>query len=178
MSEEWQYASIVSKIGKWAWIIGLINGIFNIIAGIVGIGGYLYWSSIIPLYTYFSFYDIWSIVGGIILIAVSLIIIRPKFSNKCAEMDWDALYEWYLPLGSFKLPWMLIWGILFELFGWYGWGGLAILLPAVFLLFMGPKEFNWSTEESKPKKKPKPKPKPKPKTEPKEESEPESEPKA
>jgi len=172
MSAEWQHASLVSNIGKWAWIIGLLNGVLSIIFGFVGIGTYLYWSSFLPGY-YIPTYDIWLIIGGIILILLNFVIIRPKFSKKCAEMDWDALYEWYLPLGSFKLPWMLIWGIVFELVGWYGWGGLAILIPAVLLLFMGPKEYNWSTEETKPKAKPKTKPKPKP--EPVAEPEPESE---
>ncbi len=165
MSEEWQHASLVSKIGKWAWILGLVNGILAVIFGIAGIATTLYWISFYPygyLYYSVSFYDIWQIIGGIILILVSFVIIRPKFSNKCANKDWDALYGWYLPLGSFKLPWMLIWGIIFELFGWYGWGGLAILLPAVLLLFVGPKEYQWSTEQ----KAPKPKSTPEPKAEP------------
>ncbi len=163
---EWQHASWVSQLGKWAWILALINGVLNIIFGIVAIGSYITWISINPLYAmyYSPVYGVWELIGGAIVIVLSLIIIRPKFSNKCANNDWDALYEWYLPLGSFKLPWMLIWGIIFSGVGWYGWGGIAILLPAIFLLFMGPKEYSWTKEEKKPK--PKPKPKPEPKTEP------------
>jgi len=71
MSAEWQHASLVSNIGKWAWIIGLLNGVLSIIFGFVGIGTYLYWSSFLPGY-YIPTYDIWLIIGGIILIFFSL----------------------------------------------------------------------------------------------------------
>jgi hypothetical protein len=164
---EWQHASWVSQLGKWAWILGLINGILEIIFGIVGIATYFYWVSIDPIYRYYysSAFGIWNLIAGIIIILLSFIIIRPKFSNKCAAMDWDALYEWYLPLGSFKLPWMLVWGVVFEIIGWYGWAGIAILLPAIFLLFIGPKQYNWTKEEKKPKAKPKPEPQTEPQSE-------------
>lgn len=148
---EWQHASWVSQLGKWAWILGLINGALDIIFGLVGIAIFFYFPWALGGY-------VWNMIGGIIIIVLSLIIIRPKFSNKCAEMDWDALYEWYLPIGSLKLPWMLIWGVIFVAVGWYGWGGVAILLPAIFLLFLGPKEYNWTKEQKKSKPEPKAEP--------------------
>ncbi len=142
----WQFASIVSTLGKWAWIFGLINGIINLIWGIWLISVEI---SLLPYYqalgiapAYFG--GVWAIIGAIILIFISFAIIRPKFSNKCADQDWEALYSWTLALGNTKIPWMLIWGIIFTIFSWYYWGGIFVLLPAILLIFMGPRTYNWS----------------------------------
>jgi hypothetical protein len=155
MGEEWKHASLVSSIGKWAWIIGVVNGILGLIWFIYGISVYLQLLAIWgPLITTFPLGTIWNLITAIVIIAISVLIIKPKFSNKCEAMDWDALYNWVLPLGNFRLPWMLFWGIILEFFGWYWWGGLAILIPALLLLFSGPKEFQWSTEAKPAKPKP------------------------
>jgi len=137
---EWQHASWVSTLGKWAWIIGILNGVI----GILYIVAYsfilwrypLYWGS-----------QIWNIISIIIGIVISFLVIKPKFSKPCEEKDWDALYSWVLDLGGFKVPWMVIWGILLLIFGWWSWAGYAVLIPAVMLLFAGPKEYKWSKEE-------------------------------
>ena len=138
---QWQYASLVSGLGKWAWIFGLINGIIEIIFALYNIGlG-------IPLGPYgvgLIGTGVWYLIGAVILIFISFTIIIPKFSNKCAEKDWEALYGWTLDLGGVKVPWMLIWGIIFTAFSWYYWGGLFVLLPTFLLLFMGPRPYNWS----------------------------------
>jgi len=127
---EWQHASWVSTLGKWAWVIGILNGVFGILYSIL-------------------FFQIWNIFLIIIGIAISFLVIKPKFSEPCGEKDWDALYGWVLNLGDFNVPWMLIWGIILLYFGWWSWGGFAVLIPAVMLLFAGPKEYNWSSEEKK-----------------------------
>jgi len=138
---EWQYASLVSGLGKWAWIFGLINGIIEIIVALFTIGSGIafgiYGVGLIGT-------GVWYLIGAVILIFISFAIIRPKFSNKCAEKDWEALYGWVLNLGGTKIPWMLIWGVIFTVFSWYYWGGLFVLLPAILLLFMGPRAYNWS----------------------------------
>jgi len=154
MSEEpqvkpqWQYASLVSGLGKWAWIAGIINGIIELIWAIylliLQINLAAYWAALSLPFTPDFFSGIWYIIGAIILIFISFAIIKPKFSSKCAEKDWEALYGWTLALGGIKIPWMLIWGIIFTLFSWYYWGGLFVLLPAILLLFMGPRTYNWS----------------------------------
>ena len=132
---EWQHTSLVSGLGKWAWIAGLINGIIEMIFGIY----------LLALFGGFgSLTGVGYIIGAIILIFVSFAIIKPKFSSKCAEKDWEALYGWTLALGGTKIPWMLIWGIIFTLFSWYYWGGIFVLLPAILLLFTGPRPYNWS----------------------------------
>jgi len=127
---EWQHASWVSTLGKWAWVIGILNGVFGILYSIL-------------------FFQIWNIFLIIIGIVISFLVIKPKFSEPCGEKDWDALYGWVLNLGDFNVPWMLIWGILLLYFGWWSWGGFAVLIPAVMLLFAGPKEYNWSSGEKK-----------------------------
>ena len=141
----WQYESLVSVLGKWAWIFGLINGIIEIISGIYLLSIELTALSVLGGYGYVpSFIGIWYIIGAVILIFLSFAIIRPKFSNKCAERDWEALYAWTLNLGGTKIPWMLIWGIIFTIFSWYYWGGIFVLLPAILLIFVGPRPYNWS----------------------------------
>ncbi len=94
----------------------------------------------------FPILSIWNITWGVIEILIAIAVIKPKFSDKCASQDWDALYGWVLKLGSFKLPWMLVWGIIFEMFGWLAWGGLPVLIPAIMLLFVGPKPYEWTEE--------------------------------
>jgi len=143
---EWQHASWVSTLGKWAWIAIIV---FDIIGLIISIG------SIATAIAIFGFYGLigagvtsWTIFATIIGILISLFVIRPKFSNPCGKKDWDALYGWVLNLGGFKVPWMFIWGLLLFLFGWYGFGGLFVLVPAFMLIFMGPKEYNWSEEKA------------------------------
>lgn len=145
MSEEWKHASWVSTLGKWAWVIGIINGIIDIIWGILGavvIGAITIGWGIGPYGIGFS---IWLIIGGIIAILISLIIIKPKFSDKCAIKDWDSLYNWVLIIGKTRIPWMLLWGIIIEIFG-YGWGGLPVIICSLALLFAGPKSYQWKVE--------------------------------
>jgi len=138
---EWQHASWVSTLGKWAWVIGLFNGLLGIFWSLYIIAiGFFFPLAIVS--------QIWNIFANIIGIAIALLIIRPKFSNPCGAKDWDALYGWTLKLGGANVPWMFIWGILLFMFGWYGWGGLAVLLPAVMLIFAGPKEFKWTEEKA------------------------------
>jgi len=72
-------------------------------------------------------------------------IILPFFSLKCAKKDWDFLLNWVIPLGNIRFPWMLFWGALLVVFG-YWWGGWVVLIPAFVLLFTGPTEFKWKEE--------------------------------
>ncbi|MBD3338318.1 MAG: hypothetical protein GF353_04385 [Candidatus Lokiarchaeota archaeon] len=146
------YEDIISLIGKFAWIIGVIDGILYILWGIWG----LWWvnlaasaaqsvgvfSYIAADVTYLTALYIWYIIGGIITIAVAILIVRPRFSAKCANKDWDFLLDDVITLGSFRIPFMLILGIILTIFGQW-WGGVAILIPAIVLIFLGPKEYKW-----------------------------------
>ncbi|MFX1365783.1 MAG: hypothetical protein ACFFCE_02960 [Promethearchaeota archaeon] len=139
MSEEWKHAYWVSTLGKWAWVIGIINGIINIIRGFFGF-------FVIGLGIFGIGLRIWLIISGIIIILISFVIIKPKFSYKCAIKDWDGLYNWFLIIGEVRIPWMLLWGIIIEIFG-YGWGGLPIIICSLALLIAGPKKYDWNAEK-------------------------------
>ncbi len=143
---EWQHASWVSTLGKWAWIIVVLNGVIGIIWSLYSLITLIAWLGVFGLAG--SGASAWNLFASIIGIIIGLLVIRPKFSKPCGEKDWDALYGWTLKLGGSKVPWMFIWGLLLFLFGWYGWAGLAVLIPAVMLIFAGPKEYNWSEEKA------------------------------
>jgi hypothetical protein len=123
---------IVEVIGTWAWIIVLINGILYLTIGVLGL----------ILSFGFVFDHIWDIVGAIFTIYLGIYIIRPKFSEKCAERDWDYLLNDVIMVGEIRFPLMLIWSILLFIFGQW-WAGAPVLIPAIFLLFMGPQPYKW-----------------------------------
>ena len=140
MSEEWKYESWVSTLGKWAWVIGIVSGIIDILIVLPSL--MLLASLPYGIGTAGIGYPIWWIIAGILVILISFVIIKPNFSSKCANKDWDGLYNWVIPLGSIRFPWMLFWGIVVEVLG-YGWGGFAIIIPALVLIFAGPKPYEW-----------------------------------
>ena len=143
---EWQHASWVSTVGKWAWIIIILIDIIGLIWELYTLITLIAWLGVFGLVG--SGVVSWNIFASIIGILIALFIIRPKFSKPCGEKDWDALYGWVLKLGGLNVPWMFIWGLILFLFGWYGVGALFVLVPAVMLLFAGPKEYNWSEEKA------------------------------
>jgi len=143
---EWQHASWVSALGKWAWIVIILIDIIGIIWSLYTLITLIAWLGVFGLAG--SGASAWNLFASIIGILLALFVIRPKFSKPCGEKDWDALYGWVLKLGGFKFPWMLIWGLLLFPFGWYGLGALFVLVPAVMLLFAGPKEYEWSEDKA------------------------------
>ena len=151
--KEWQHASWVSLLGKWAWIILIANALLSILFQLIFLPGIITaWEALRPYYEALLLPMpplpigglIWKIIAAVITIFISFAIIKPKFSSKCASKDWEALYGWTLTLGGLKIPWMLIWGIILEVFSWYYWAGLVILIPAIMLIFMGPRAYKWS----------------------------------
>ena len=158
---EWQYASWVSKLGKWAWIILILQSIISIIVQLILLSmAITAWEASRPYYDLLGLPMpplliggfIWSLICAIIVLVVSFVIIKPKFSKPCGDKDWDALFEWTLTLGNFRIPWMLIWGIILTPFSWYYLAEVVVLIPAIMLLFVGPKEYNWFSEEKKAEK--------------------------
>ncbi len=150
MSEElWKHESWVSTLGKLAWIFVMLSGIIGILVNLVQISMSVSAYALFPLlfHTQTPFLYFWYIIWSIVIIILSLVVIRPKFSKKCSEKDWDGLYDWYLKIGSIKIPWMLIWGAILSGFSWYNWGGALVLVPAIVLLAAGPKKFEWKATE-------------------------------
>jgi len=155
---EWKHAGWVSGLGKWAWIILLVLGILGIIVGLAAtIPGIIAWGIArdawvlaFPGTPYPYAMPLgalgWNIISGVISIVLVLFIIRPKFSKPCGEKDWEALYGWTLKLGSTKIPWMFVWGIIYGVFGWYSWPAVFIMLPAIMLIWAGPRKYDWKAE--------------------------------
>jgi hypothetical protein len=147
---EWKNAGWVSGLGKWAWIIVLINGIIGLLSSIVEIityaAAWAIWGFAVTPGVPGAGISFWNVIASIVGIVIAVFIIRPKFSKPCGEKDWDALYGWTLKLGGAYVPWMFIWGILLFLFGWYGWGALVVLLPAIMLIWFGPEKYDWKAE--------------------------------
>ncbi len=145
MSEEWKHASWVSTLGKWAWVIGIISGIIELFLGIYGVIIIGTATAVLGIGIFGIGNSIWYIISGIITVLISFVIIKPKFSDKCANKDWDNLYNWVLIIGKARIPWMLLWGIIIEIFG-FGWGGIPIIVCSLVLLFAGPKPYEWKVE--------------------------------
>ncbi|MEJ2251772.1 MAG: hypothetical protein P8Y97_19205 [Candidatus Lokiarchaeota archaeon] len=127
--ENWsKLEPIAYNLGKYAWILALINGIIYIIWGIIDIVGYSIGSWYFGIGAYFLSTAIWYLIGGIIVILLGFFVVKPRFSDKCAAKDWDFLLNDVLLLGNFRFPKMLLWAIILEIFS-IGWGGLFILIP-------------------------------------------------
>lgn len=142
-SSNWnKYESFVSILGQWAWIIILVDAVIYFFLGI----WVLAWEGIIwMVWAGGIAYGIWLIICAIITAALAILIVKPRFSDKCASKDWDFILNDVVVLGNLKIPWMLIFGIVIEVVGQW-WGGLPILIPMIFLLFSGPKQYNWKVE--------------------------------
>jgi len=136
---------IVTVVGTWAWVIALLNGLISIIWALITL------VPILPLLTnpliapYVPWFDIvWNIIVAIVEVLFAIIILRPRFSNKCKEKDWDYLLNDVLKLGNFRFPWMFVWAIILTIFSWSYWGGAAVWFCAVVIIFLGPKTYQWT----------------------------------
>ena len=91
-------------------------------------------------------WNIFSAIGGIIIIILSLIVIKPQFSDKCAKKEWDALYDWVLETGKLKISWILIWIVIFLIFGW-GYSAGPMIIVFILLYFAGPENSKWAKKK-------------------------------
>jgi len=144
---EWKHAEWVSPLGKWAWLILLLSGVGRILIGLATViprivawvaAGAFAFNNPMPIGGF-----VWPLIAGIISIVVSLIVIKPKFSKLCGEKDWEALYGWTLNLGGKNVPWMFIWGIIFTIFSWVYVTSVFVMLPAIMLIWAGPRKYEW-----------------------------------
>ncbi|MBN2157586.1 MAG: hypothetical protein JW776_16180 [Candidatus Lokiarchaeota archaeon] len=142
---------IVTFAGKWAWIYGIIAGVIYIITAILSIRAVNiakeWWSLYgVGPYTGPGYgVAVWQFINAAVLIVVSILWVRPKFSVPCGEKEWEKLLSDVLVLGNVQIPWMLIMGVLLEIFG-YGWGGLVVLVCALLIIFLGPRKFEWNVK--------------------------------
>lgn len=139
---------IVTVVGTWAWIIAIINGLISIFWAIYQIVLVLpYLSLALSFGVGIPWFDIvWGIIVAVVEILFAIAILRPRFSNKCKEKDWDYLLNDVLNLGSFRFPWMFVWAIILSIFSWSYWGGAAVWFCAIVIIFLGPKPYQWTEE--------------------------------
>lgn len=135
---------IVDWVGKYAWLILILIPLVILVITLattipvllvaLGVG-----VPIIPE----TGTLVWSITSAIFEILLAWFWVKPKFSDKCVARDWNFLLDDVLVLGGYKIPWMLVMGIILEVFG-YGWIGLVVLGPAIVIIFFGPRQpYNW-----------------------------------
>jgi hypothetical protein len=127
---------IVDWVGKYAWLALILIPIIMLgIDLLISIPSIFFGGTAGNL--------VWTIISTIFEILLAWFWVKPKFSDKCVDRDWDYLLDDVLVLGGYKIPWMLVMGILLEVFG-YGWIGLFVLGPAIVIIFFGPRQpYNW-----------------------------------
>lgn len=138
---------IVIPLGRWAWVIAFLNGLISIIWWFVTLGIWLPVLADPAIAPFVPWFDIvWYILVAIVEIIFAILILRPRFSNKFKEQDWDYLLNDVLVLGNFRFPWMFVWAIILTIFSWSYWGGAAVWFCSVILIFFGPKPYQWTKE--------------------------------
>ncbi|TFF85200.1 MAG: hypothetical protein EU551_04485 [Promethearchaeota archaeon] len=142
-------------LGKIAWIVLLIEAIIFVILAIYYLvvlaavsaaaaeaGVYSYIAADLAFYTIYGWFYL---IGAILAVIFAIAFVRPRFSKKWADKDYDYLLNDVIKIGSVRIPLFLIIGIILEIFlAW--WGGLIILVPLLILIFAGPKEYKWKEE--------------------------------
>lgn len=140
-------------LGKIAWIVLLIEAIIFIIIAIYYLvvlatlaaaaeaaGATPYVAADLMYYTIYGWFFL---IGAILAAIFAVAFVKPRFSNKWAEKDYDYLLNDVVKIGNLRIPLFLILGIILEIFlAW--WGGLIILVPLLILIFAGPKEYKWT----------------------------------
>ncbi|MHA1371229.1 MAG: hypothetical protein ACTSWN_10690 [Promethearchaeota archaeon] len=53
-----------------------------------------------------------------------------------------------LKLGALRIPWMFFWGVIITIIC-YGWGGAALLLASILIIFFGPEKVTWIIKNEK-----------------------------
>ncbi|UYP45937.1 hypothetical protein NEF87_002222 [Candidatus Lokiarchaeum ossiferum] len=120
----------ISLAGKLSWILIVLNIIVSIIVAAVNLAEYGYVGAFV-----------WAIIGGAISLALAGIFIKP-FAIMCGKKDWEGLINDVWKFGKYRVPKMLVLGIILEIFT-DGWGGLLVLIPAVLILILGPVKHQW-----------------------------------
>jgi hypothetical protein len=140
-------------LGKWAWVILLIEAIIFLIFAIyflvvlAAVAAAAEAAGVTPYVAadlmYYTIYGWFYLIGAILAIIFAVAFVRPRFSKKWAAKDYDYLLNDVVKIGNLRIPLFLILGIILEIFtSW--WGGLIILVPLLILIFAGPKEYKWT----------------------------------
>jgi hypothetical protein len=144
--------SYVSQAGRWAWVWVLISAFFYMLYLIWAIYWYSVAASILGTYWWreWIFNIIWDGIYLVLALIFAFAYIRPHFSIPCKEMKWQFLVDDGFNIGSWRIPKMLFFGILFEIFG-RGWGGALILFPALAIIIWAPVKIDWNAKKTQKK---------------------------
>ncbi|MCF2141882.1 MAG: zinc ribbon domain-containing protein [Candidatus Lokiarchaeota archaeon] len=130
-------------VGKWSWLVLIGNVLTYLIIGIISIVTGVAVNRTLGTNTGGATIGtgIWMIIGAI-LTGVFLYFIVLPFSKKIEAKNYTFLVNDVIILGKLRIPRMLFWGIVIEIFS-QGWGGLFILVPALCICFLGPAYMRW-----------------------------------
>jgi len=103
-------------LGTYGWIFLLITGIVYIIVGFIYFTGAAIWGPYLPAsdVATLALSRVFYVIGGILTIIFTVIFVKPRFSNKWAEEDYDYLLNDVVTIGKTRIPLMLIIGIIFR----------------------------------------------------------------
>ena len=145
----------VALAGKFSWVWLLIQ----ILIGFIAVLGYLAaiaaWTiqieALAPTDLFYAEFTaakaqlvgqvVWYFIGVAVSLAAIIIFVRP-FAAKCGERDWDFLVNDVIVIAGYRIPKMLILGVVLEIFT-QGYGGLLVLIPVLLILFLGPVPVQW-----------------------------------
>lgn len=146
----------ISRAGEWSWILVIVSSIIGLIVSIVGFASGLsawnnYQDAIAGYEDLFPYTGaemgtivfglIWAIISILITIVVAAIFIKP-FAQRCKARDWEGLLNNVFVIAGYRIPKMLVLGIVLEIFTDF-WGGLLVLIPAILILLIGPIKHQW-----------------------------------
>ncbi|MHA1684106.1 MAG: hypothetical protein ACTSUE_24415 [Promethearchaeota archaeon] len=139
---------LVVGLGKWSWLIVLLAACWYIWRGI--------WWSIFALWLVNTGRAIWNFVCAVALLVILFMYVLPKFTKQVKAKDWQGMMDDAIPFGSFKMPKMLLFGIILEIFGYYG--GAGVLICSILIMLLAPvnkpgKEAGTVDSKKKPTKK-------------------------
>nr|MDO8113182.1 hypothetical protein [Candidatus Sigynarchaeota archaeon] len=132
-SEAWSLEPFVLLMGRISWIAVLVSAIVYFFWAV-------WWLFILGSYVLLPFVTStywWYLISGIASFAILFIYVLPIFVRKVAAKDWEFLATDVLKFGTFRLPKVLFFGILLEIFGSF-WGGLPVVIVALCICFGNP----------------------------------------
>ncbi|MHA1746336.1 MAG: hypothetical protein ACTSWW_10080 [Promethearchaeota archaeon] len=145
----------VALAGKWSWVWLLLQVVIGLIGTILAIAAIAVWSAqialLVPTDLFYAEYTaarakligevVWYFIGVAISLAALILFVRP-FAKKCGERDWGFLVNDVIVIAGYRIPKMLILGVVLEIFT-QGYGGLLVLIPVLLILFVGPVPVQW-----------------------------------
>src|SRR5271157_3411335 len=133
----WKFEAIAERIGALAWLPPLISAGIDISFAFIGccVPVPAIW---VLAYAGHSYGIItWSFIRGLACLIITVVYVYKPITAACKKRDWEFLFNDIYNFGKFRMPKMLFFGILLEVFS-YGYAGVLVLVPAMLLIFVGP----------------------------------------